>query len=87
MKFTSINNFHSISYDLGDGNTTTISGKRVQLRRWYTLRVVRHNKNTEVFLNTRRVARAVSPGLKTIANFHTVMYVGMAGELLGPGKK
>ena len=76
----------SFSYDLGDGNVTTKSQLSVRMKRWTMLNITRENKIVQVLVNGRRVARAVSPGIKTVSNLHTVMLVGKANNLI-KGKK
>ena len=46
------------------------------------LNVTRENAIVQVLVNGRRVARAVSPGKKTISNLHTVMLIGKAEQLI-----
>ena len=72
----SITCFIDFSYDLGDGNVTTTSELSVRMKSWTMLNVTRENRIVQVFLNGRRVARAVSPGVKTVSNLHTVMVIG-----------
>lgn len=71
-----------LSYDQGDGNVTVVSQRPIRSNRWTNLRVTRHGVRSEMFFGSRRVATGVSPKTKTIANLHTINYVGKADVLL-----
>lgn len=78
--------FHS--FDLGGGSRTMYSQKQITLNTWTNLRVIRHNKEMEIYFNQRRVARGRTPekSSETIANLHTSFMIGRAYKLL-QGKK
>lgn len=52
------------------------------MNKWAMLNVTRENKILQVLINGRRVARAVSPGRKTVSNLNTVMLIGKAEGLI-----